>query len=145
MGGGVGILVNKDLRMRPRSDLHVETQHFEHTIIELKTDTRNIILVAGYRPPNTKEKLFLKEYNMLVKKLVKLKHHEIIIGLDHNLDLLKAHLHTHTNTFLGNNLEIDLLPCFSKPTWITRKTATLIDNILISQRLQQNVKNKHNN
>ena len=56
------------------------------------------------------------------------------------MDLLKAHLHTHTHTFLENNLEIDLLPCISKPTRVTRTTATLIDNILISQKLQQNVK-----
>ena len=66
----------------------------------------------------------------------KLKNHEIIIGLDHNLDLLKAHLHTHTNTFLEKNLELDLVPCISKPTRVTRKTATLIDNILLSQKLQ---------
>ena len=118
----------------------MEIQHFEHLVVELKTDTRNIILVAGYRPPNTKEKIFLKEYNALVKKLGKLKHHEILIGLDHNLDLLKAHLHIHTHTFLENNLEIDLLPCISKPTRVTRITATLIENILISQKLQQNVK-----
>ena len=53
-----------------------------------------------------------------------------------NLDLMKAHLHTHTNTFLENNLEHDLVPCISKPTRVTRKTATLIDNILLSQKLQ---------
>ena len=108
----------------------------------MKTDTHSILLVSGYRPPNTKEKLFLQEYNKLTKMLGKLKRHEIIIGLDHNLDLMKAHLHTHTSTFLEKNLELDLLPCISKPTRVTRKTATLIDNILLSQRLQQNTTSK---
>ena len=136
MGGGVGILVHKNLRTRLRPDLHVETKHFEHVVVELKTDTHNILLVSGYRPPHTKEKLFLQEYNKLTKTLEKLKNHEIIIGLDHNLDLMKAHLHTHTNTFLENNLEHDLVPCISKPTRVMRKTATLIDNILLSQKLQ---------
>ena len=136
MGGGVRILVHKNLRTRLRPDLHVETKHFEHVVVELKTDTHNILLVSGYRPPHTKEKLFLQEYNKLTKTLEKLKNHEIIIGLDHNLDLMKAHLHTHTNTFLENNLEHDLVPCISKPTRVTRKTATLIDNILLSQKLQ---------
>ena len=108
IGGGVGILVHKDLRTRLRPDLHVETQHFEHLVVEMKTDTHNILLVSGYRPPNTKEKLFLQEYNKLTKTLRKLKCHEIIIGLDHNLNLMKAHLHTHTSTFLEKNLELDL-------------------------------------
>ena len=51
-------------------------------------------------------------------------------------------MHTHTSTFLEKNLELDLLPCISKPTRVTRKTATLIDNILLSQRLQQNTTSK---
>ena len=136
LGGGVGILIHKNLRTRLRPDLHVETTHFEHVVVELKTDTHNILLVSGYRPPHTKEKLFLQEYKKLTNTLKKLKNHEIIIGLDHNLDLMKAQLHTHTNTFLENNLEHDLVPCITKPTRVTRKTATLIDNILLSQKLQ---------
>ena len=71
--GGVGILVHKNLRTRLRPDLHVETKHFEHVVVELKTDTHNILLVSGYRPPHTKEKLFLQEYNKLTKTLEKLK------------------------------------------------------------------------
>ena len=39
---GVGILVSKNLRTRFRSDLHVATKHFEHVVVELKTDTHNI-------------------------------------------------------------------------------------------------------
>ena len=142
LGGGVGILVHKNLRTRLRPDLHVETTHFEHVVVELKTDTHNILLVSGYRPPHTKEKLFLQEYKKLTNTLKKLKNHEIIIGLDHNLDLMKAHLHTHTNTFLENNLEHDLVPCITKPTRVTRKTATLIDNILLSQKLQNDANPK---
>ena len=120
----------------------METTHFEHVVVELKTDAHNILLVSGYRPPHTKEKLFLQEYKKLTNTLKKLKNHEIIIGLDHNLDLMKAQLHTHTNTFLENNLEHDLVPCITKPTRVTRKTATLIDNILLSQKLQNEANQK---
>ena len=56
--------------------------------------------------------------------------------LYHNLDLLKAHLHTQTNHFLEKNLDLDLIPCISKPTRITKKTATLIDNVMVSPKLQ---------
>ena len=60
------------------------------------------------------------------------KHHEIIIGIDYNLDLLKANSHPQTNEFLELNLRKFLIPCISKPTRITHKTASLIDNIMAS-------------
>ena len=134
--GGVAILTDKSLRSRSWPDLHVESIHLEHIVVELKTDKDNILLVSGYRPPNANYKVFIKEYIALHKKLNKLKQHKIILGIDHNLDLLKAHLHKQTNQFLEKNLELDLVPSISKPTRITRKTATLIDNVLISQSLQ---------
>ena len=136
IGGGVAILTGKSLRSRPRPDLHVESIHLEHIVVELKTDIDNILLVSGYRPPNANYKVFIQEYTALLKKLKKLRQHKIILGIDHNLDLLKAHLHKQTNQFLEKNLELDLVPSISKPTRITRRTATLIDNVLISQSLQ---------
>ena len=97
IGGGVSILVDRKLWSRPHPDLNVETEHFEHCVVELKTDTRNIFLVLGYRPPNSNVKKFLKEYNSVLGLLRKYKSHEIIIGLDHNLDLIKASTHPQTN------------------------------------------------
>ena len=60
----------------------------------------------------------------------KQKDHEVVIGLDHNLDLLKSHLNHPTNDFIELNLDRDLIPCITKLTRITNKSATLIDNIL---------------
>ena len=134
--GGVGILVHKNLRSRARPDLQIETKIFEHVIVELKTDKRNILLVSGYRPPNTNVKKFFIECKNLIKQLNKEKDHEVVIGIDHNLDLLKTHQHPQTNEFLEVNLKRNLLPTISKPTRITTKSATLIDNIFLSTRLQ---------
>ena len=115
----------------------METQFLEHCIVELKTDKRNILLVSAYRPPNTNVKTFLTEYKKLLDTLKKQKNHEIVIGLDHNLDLLKSHLNQPTNEFIELNLDRELIPCITKPTRITSKSATLIDNILISRSLQR--------
>ena len=60
-----------------------------------------------------------------------------MIGIDHNLDLLKTHIHKQTSEFLELNLTNDLIPCITKPTRITHSTSTLIDNIFISPKLQQ--------
>ena len=136
IGGGVSILVNKALRSRARPDLRIDTEILEHVVVELKTDKRNILLVSGYRPPNTNVRKFLREYKELLQTLCKQNDHELIIGLDHNLDLLQSHQHSQTNEFLELNLKKNLLPSISKPTRITNKTATLIDNIMLSTRLQ---------
>ena len=138
IGGGVCILTSNKLRSRIRTDLKVETTLFEHCIVELKTDTRNILLVSGYRPPNCNVRTFLKEYKNLLKELKMNKNHELIIGMDHNLDLLKANSHPQTNEFLESNLNSSLIPCISKPTRVTHKTASLIDNILASPKAHCN-------
>ena len=59
IGGGTSILVSDRLRSRERNDLLVETKYLEHCVVELKTDTKNILLVSAYRPPSTNAKVFL--------------------------------------------------------------------------------------
>ena len=125
IGGGVAKLTKKELRSHSRDDLCVETKHLEHLVVELKTDKSNVLLVSGYRPPNTSTKTLLVEYKKLINSIRKCKSHEIVVGLDHNLDLM--------------NLTSDLTPCITKPTRITHTTATLLDNIFVSPRLQQNL------
>ena len=58
----------------------------------------------------------------------KLRPKAIIIGLDHNLDFLKSDSHSGTSQFIQHNT-------ITRPTRITRNSATLIDNILVSQSL----------
>ena len=59
-----------------------------------------------------------------------------MIGLDHNMDFLKSAKHPQTLEFLEMNLDLDIKPTITRPTRITTKTATLIDNVFLSQRLQ---------
>ena len=100
IGGGVGILVHKDLRSRARPNRQIDTEILEHVVVELKTDKRNILLVSGYRPQNTNVRKILVEYKNMIKHLNKEKNHEIVIGIDHNMDLLKTHLHPKLMNFL---------------------------------------------
>ena len=57
----------------------------------------------------------------------------LIVGMDHNLDLIKSDKHQPTKEFIEMNLENELIPTITKPTRITRNTATLIDNIIIGR------------
>ena len=58
----------------------------------------------------------------------------VVVGLDHNLDFLKSAVHKSTHNFIDLNLEYDLVPTITRPTCITKTSATLIDNILVSQK-----------
>ena len=138
LGGGTGILVHKTLQSRIRKDLEIDTKTFKYTVIEIKTETTNLLVVSGYRPPNSNTKEFLSKYKQAVKVWQKLKHHELIVGLDHNSDFLKSEKHPNTQSFLEFNLDSDLMPTITRPIRVTQKSATLIDNVFISMKLQNN-------
>ena len=66
------------------------------------------------------------------------KEKELIIGMDHNLDLLKSSKHKLTQQFLDTLLDPDMLPTITRLTRITHQTATLIDSIFVSGKLYRN-------
>ena len=55
--------------------------------------------------------------------------------MDHNLDLLRSTDHKPTQQFLDSLLDLDMLSTITRPTSITHQTATLIDNIFVSEKL----------
>ena len=138
-GGGVGFLIRTDVIHRHRHDLELSepTPSCEHSCIEIKGDTKNIIISSMYRPPNTDVNDFLNKFKSILYN-IKRTGLESIIGLDHNLDLLKQAVHARTQEFLECILDQNMLPTVTKPTRISKTSATLIDNILISEKLQSN-------
>ena len=138
-GGGVGFLVSKYVKYKRRRDLEELPMNVmnqtENCFIEVLFDRKHIIVGSLYRPPNTNETEFLSYFKNLLEVLGREKS-EFIIGLDHNLDLLKAHKHATTRKFIDLLLDNDTLPVITKPTRITKTTATLLDNLIISKNLQ---------
>ena len=107
--------------------------NFENKSIEVKTHNTSIILSSLYRPPNSPEKEFLRNYKKCLRKFTQPEQDRLIIGTDHNMDFLKQDLHSPTKDFINLNLDQGLLPTVTKPTRITRNTATIIDNILVGK------------
>ena len=135
-GGGVGILLAAKLQHREQTDLTLNIPDFESITIEIKTHNDSIFVCALYRPPNTNEKEFNKNYKRLLKRFSRNQLDRLIIGSDHNMDFLKHEKHIHTRDFIEINLDYQLLPTVTKPTRITRTTSTLIDNIFIAKKYQ---------
>ena len=138
-GGGVGFLVNSKIPHRRRNDLELPCVKLEHSVLELKCKSK-ILLCSIYRPPNSDIPLFLDEYKQVVNNLKGEKHGNIVICLDHNLDFLKHDKHAPTRQFIESNIDLNLLPIITRPTRVTYNSATLIDNILISEKLQSKYK-----
>ena len=63
---------------------------------------------------------------------------EIIIGMDHNINLLNSATHPPTHNFMEKLSNLNLYPTITRPTRITQHSATLIDNIFISELLHRN-------
>ena len=63
---------------------------------------------------------------------------EIVVGMDHNINLLKGMQHTATHRFIEDMSDLNLLPTITRPSQITNQTATLIDNIFVSEQLGRN-------
>ena len=97
-----------------------------------------MIVGSLYRPPNTTEKNLCEHINETISKIqVEMGNKPIILGMDHNLDLLKSNIHKQTQKFLDVVMNNGLLPLITRPTRITNRTVMLIDNIFISGILQQ--------
>ena len=131
-GGGVAILISENLKYKPRPDLELTSEVFEHCIVEVKLKTENIICCSGYRAPNTDVELFLKEYGKLAENINKVNKTKTVIGIDHNLDLLNYAKHRPTREFVCINEKNNLVPGITRPTRITNTSATLIDNIFVT-------------
>ena len=113
-GGGVGFLINKKLKSRNVLELKLKDEIVESLFIEIKGNHHNMLIGAIYHPPNTPVGSFLNNYSDMCSKLHKHKH--VIIGLDHNLDLLKSTHHSQTQQFLEITLEANLIPTITEPT-----------------------------
>ena len=138
-GGGVGFLIHTDLPYRRRLDLENDSFTLEHAVIELKC--RSKLLVCNmYRPPNSNVQTFLTEYESIIRKIMNEKYANLIVCIDHNLDLLKHDKHGPTRKFIELTTDLNLLPTITRPTRITHKSATLIDNIMVSEKPQINYK-----
>ena len=124
------------LRCNLRSDLSSKLLESECLTIDVTLRSGEHCLVSSmYRPPNSEIPVFLASYSSLLCAMKKECPKGIIIGLDHNLDFLRAHTHRLTNDFIQLNLDFGMIPTITRHTRITNSSATLIDNIIVSQSL----------
>ena len=141
-GGGVSILVRDGIAYRRRQDLDVfEEGHTESIFIEVKSrNGKQIIFRSMYKPLNTNNEQFIKNITEIVHKTksVKGQHSlELVLGMDHNINLLYGKSCKPTQKFMETMDGLLLYPTITRPTRITQNSATLIDNIYVSDSLHR--------
>ena len=113
-GGGVFILLNENIPYKRRHDLNIfEEGILESVFMEIRgKNGRKIIVGSMYKPPNAESKQLIDGLETLVTKVrsnQKKDKPELIIGIDHNLDLLKGQIHLPTRHFIDRIDELNLL------------------------------------
>ena len=139
--GGVSILIRSNIKYIERTDIEIfDEGEFESVFVEVQHKGKcNIIIGEIYRVPGTNEANFIEKYKSIVAK-VKQERKRCIIGTDQNLDYLKINSHARTMEFFEVNMSNGMIPMIYKPTRVTNRSATLIDNIYVDSYLCKNVK-----
>ena len=114
-GGGVAILIHNSIMYKEQPDLMTfNSDTLECIFLEMNIKGKQPIIVGSlYRAPSTNPKKFKQAYNRLVNNMIKEKK-EIILGMDHNLNLLKSSTHTETQSFIDINFDHYLFPCITR-------------------------------
>ena len=142
-GGGISILLREGIPYKRRLDLDIFDEGLtESVFVEIRSKHgKKIIVGSMYKPPNVNIDQFSNNLSTIVNK-IKLKTDkpipEIIIGMDHNMNLLNSAIHLPTHDFMETLSNLNLHPTITRLTQITQNSATLIDNIFISEVLHRN-------
>ena len=135
-GGGTCVLIRKGITFKTRNDLNqFEDKVIETTFVEINSMDEKILLWVVYIDHPTVLPLnIISKLNQTTSK-IKNEDKESILRMGHNLDLLKCNVHKQTQTLLDDLTDKDILPTITHPTRITQNTATLIDNIFVTEKL----------
>ena len=142
-GGGVSILLREGIPYKRRSDLDIIKEGLtESVFVEIRSKNgKQIIIGSMYKPPNVNIDQYSNNLSTIVNKIRPATGRpspEIIIGMDHNINLLNSATHLPTHNFMETLSNLNLYPTITRPTWVTQHSATLIDNIFISELLHRN-------
>ena len=115
-----------------REDLSINNKNIESLFIEVKKESigksQDAIVAVIYRPPDTDIRLFNEQLSSIIIKSKTEKNLFYLLG-DFNINLLNTDSHNATQEFTDLMYSHAVLPNITKPTRVTKRSATLIDNI----------------
>ena len=131
-GGGVSLYIENGIGFTNRSDLEYFDSEMESLFIEAEGSSfnlsSNVIIAVIYRMPNTSLDIFDDRIANIMNTITRENKLCYFLG-DLNIDLLKHENHSPTSGFLDTMYSYSMFPLITKPTRVTKDTATLIDHI----------------
>ena len=138
-GGGVSLYVKDTIEYTVRDDLCFQNDILETLFIEIGKDQfakkQNIIIGVIYRPPDTDIKQFNDHILQCLAQIKTEKKIAFLLG-DNNINLLNTDKHVASQDFADVMFSHSLFPTITKPTRVTDKSATLIDNIFYNNYVE---------
>ena len=131
-GGGVSIYIKQHIKYDLREDMSMLNEAIETVFIEIGKgqfmSPKDVVIGVIYRPPNTDISIF-NNYLSDILSSVKSENKCIYLMGDFNVNLLNTDTHVLSNDFLNLMYSHAFIPLITKPTRISKSSATLIDNI----------------
>merc|ERR1712198_616864 len=128
-GGGVALLINDCFDVKVRNDISLPDTLCESLFIEITLNNmKNIVVGIIYRDPNTPINSFNDNMNECLEQL-SIENKSIFMMGDYNINLLNYNSIQCINDFVNIMYNNSFRPLIDKPTRITKKSVTLIDNI----------------
>ena len=130
-GGGVAIFAKTNLNAKIIDSASFSINEIIDCVsIQIETIEKKIFVSCIYRPPNRNLTDFISQIECLLQKY---RNKTLFIVGDMNINILQYINHEDTNAFLNLMYSNGLYPLITKPTRITEKSATLIDNIFTNE------------
>ena len=141
-GGGVGIFVNKQLKIKQLDEFSIFIDKvIESVLVEIELPNKKKIVVGSiYRPNSAYINLTasqqLDQFNEAINSiLTNLSGKKICLFGDINLDLLKIEQHKPTADYVNLLFSLGCLQLMTIPTRCIRNASTLIDHIITNDIL----------
>ena len=127
--GGVSIYIRNDLNAIEKKDCcKCYNNEIEISTVEIsRSKAKNIIVSCVYRQPGRN----IETCTNLIEEVLQSMNSNKFIYMcgDFNIDLLKIDTHNQIKHYMDTLNSYGLFPTITKPTRVTKETATLIDNI----------------
>ena len=135
-GGGISIFVSHGFDVNILQQTKLSNPHIESLFLSVYQPRakRSFVLGTVYKPPAANCNEFT---NLLCNTIsgLPLKNSELILCGDFNIDLFNVDIHVPTAEFIYRLFSLSLSPVITKPTRVTDRSATLIDNIFVDNSL----------
>ena len=131
-GGGVSAFVSNKFTCTILHEFTAVLDFIETLFLKVSFGETSLVVGIVYRPPASDSNLFTDKLVSYIEYLRRVNSCDLVLCGDFNLDLLAYRNSSDSQNFMNNLSSLSLIPLISKPTRITDSSATLIDNIFLS-------------